>query len=134
MATVYADASGLILEVWDNYQELLLSPPSGNVTTLDFDEDVFSALLADIKAATSAYRLTGGSSPVLTKNGSAVTVTAIPEASVAWQTAMAQLANIKPDQVRQTLTNLNAGTATLAQTEKALYFVILKPAQAGLLF
>lgn len=138
MATVYADVTGKLLTVMETYAQLTAfypnAPASGTVTTLDFDETANGALLADLLANPDLYALTGGATPVLKKSGAIVTVTNLPGASAAWQTALNALGNISPDQIRQALTLLNSGAATLAQTEKAVYFILLKLALKGLLF
>lgn len=138
MATIYSDVNGKILSVMDNYAQLTsfypLTPPAGTTTILDFDEVANATLLKDIHDNISLYTLTGGATPVLKKNGVTQVVTNLIGASTAWQSALSTLNNISTDQIRQILTLLNSGTATLAQTEKAVYFIILKLALRGLLF
>lgn len=137
MATVYADINGDIISVLANYQELVLhypvSSPPGTTTTLDFDETINAALLLDLLNNTKLYSLTGGGTPLLQKSGVTQTVTNITGASTAFQTALGQLSLITPDQIRQAVTVLLAGTATTAQAQKAIAFIILKLIQKNLL-
>lgn len=130
MATVWGDTNGKIIAAVQNLSYLQIyypsGPPAGTVTTLDFDETANPALIADIINNPIPYSLTGGTTPVLTKSGVTQVVTNIPGASTAWTSAIAQLNSITPDQVRQIVTLLLAGTATTAQAQKALGFVILK--------
>lgn len=138
MATVWGDVNGKVIAVVQNFSYLQQfypsGPPAGTVTTLDFDETANAALLADLLNNLPIYSLTGGATPVLAKSGVTQVVTNIPGSSTAWTTAIGALPTITPDQIRQAVTLLLAGTATEPQVQKALAYVILKLVQKGLLF
>lgn len=135
MATIWSDATGKILAIVRNYGELATlfptTPPTGTITTLDFDETANASLLADVLANQNSYALLAG--PTLQKNGTTVAVISAGS-STQFQAALTQLHSITPPQIQGAVTALLAGTATSAQQQKAIAFLILQLAQKGLLF
>jgi hypothetical protein len=75
MASLYADASGVILRFLPTreMEARYPTPPGAATATLSFDEATNQALVQDLAASTDSYRLTAG---VLSKNGSPVSITA----------------------------------------------------------
>ena len=97
---------------------------------VQFDESLNAALALDIVQNFALYSApTVNSAPQLQKSGKAVTIAAASEL----YTLRAQLSAVPEPTLEAYATALWAGTATTAQSQKALAFVLIKLRIAGLI-
>lgn len=123
MATIYADASGNLLAFLKNALELQTEYPGGAPAaasfTITFDETTNAALVADILASYLTYTAPGG---VLKKNNQTVTITPASALTTSEQAILNQFPVLG---FNQAITILQAGSATLPQTQLMLAYVML---------
>lgn len=163
MAGIYADSTGNIqafYSSWEMEQNALSASPSiaatgGAVSSpslpgvallapgaafavnpkltniVDFDESTNAALVADIIANPLTYAApTVNAAPQLQKNGTPAVITAPSEMYSARTTI---LAGITEATIEQAVTALWAGTATTAQSQKAVAYLCVKLRIAGII-
>jgi hypothetical protein len=120
MATIYADADGLLIRFLQHPDEEARYPdsPSGSTQTLTFDETTNGSVVAAINSDWDSHRLVSGA---LQRIGVAVTINADAAATTVRKAVSNQGAEI--------LAALQAGTATDAQIQRALAFLLARAIQ-----
>lgn len=125
MARILADSSGAIGSIWTTAAEIagILPGAQPPANSLDFDPDTNAALVADLKANVTAYRLQAGA---LTKDGQPVAIAADGLDEVD-RKALAQLRQQMADYLALPVTPdtdfdafLNIASPNTAQTAAAL--------------
>jgi len=111
MTNVCGDANGNITYIGNPANPC--TPPASPPASLTFDETTNAALLADLQANTGLYKIVAGA---LQKSGGPVAVSAAAAGTNDASFVQANLAAI--------YTALRAGTATAAQTQRVLAFLL----------
>ncbi len=133
VVSAYPNGNGAIVQFYPAPYGLVLIPPVDPAATLtvNFDESTNSALIADLETNLGLYTIVlVNSVPTLEKSGAPVTIAA-PSALYALQSTI--LNGVPDATLRAYVVALWNGTATNAQAQKALAYVLLKLDQAGII-
>lgn len=130
MAVVYADLNGKLLgfaTTLEQQETLYPTIPSGTQFTVSFDELTNAAVVQDMALNLAPYTAPAG---VLNKSGVPVVIAA---ASALFTLESAIETGVPVPTLEAAIVSLWNGTATTAQTQKALAYCLLKLHRAGLI-
>lgn len=131
MAAFYADANGALIAFAENFfvsqGPEFAGAKAAAAFTVDFDESTNAALVVDIQANLKQYAAPSG---VLKKSGATVSITA---ASAIYAILGAVISGVPKSTLEAFIVALWNGTATTAQTQKAIaYLAVLLHVKLGL--